>query len=106
MIYNTFKKFNTHGKLRPVVLGSYFFPEYFSKIKNPRVRNPLMRMAEEINDEEATFIKETFVSTYNLRELTLLPVKNTDIGQDIIPGNNIASDHYDPTLLLDIYRHL
>jgi hypothetical protein len=75
----------------------------------------------DITYEEATFIKETFVGTYSLRELTLLPVKNADIGQDIILGNiqfesidtivtnqltNIASDHYDPNLLLDIYRHL
>ena len=75
----------------------------------------------DISYEEATFIKETFVSTYNLRELTLLPVKNADIGTDIMLGNiqfesidsivtsqltNIASDHYDPNLLLDIYRHL
>jgi hypothetical protein len=74
-----------------------------------------------ISYEEATFIKETFVDTYNLRELTLLPVKNADIGTDIMLGNiqfesidsivtsqltNIASDHYDPNLLLDIYRHL
>jgi hypothetical protein len=50
-----------------------------------------------------------------------LPVKNADIGSDIMLGNiqfesidsivtsqltNIASDHYDPNLLLDIYRHL
>jgi hypothetical protein len=75
----------------------------------------------DISYEEATFIKETFVGTYQLRELTLLPVKNADIGQDIMLGNikfesidsivtsqltNIASDHYDPNLLLDIYRHL
>jgi hypothetical protein len=75
----------------------------------------------DITYEEATFIKETFVGTYSLRELTLLPVKNMDIGQDIILGNiqfesidtivtnnltNINSDHYDPNLLLDIYRHL
>jgi hypothetical protein len=75
----------------------------------------------DISYEEATFIKETFVGTYNLRELTLLPVKNTDIGTDIMLGNikfesidsivtsqltNIASEHYDPNLLLDIYRHL
>ena len=75
----------------------------------------------DITYEEATFIKETFVGTYNLRELTLLPVKNMDIGQDIVLGNiqfesidsivtnnltNINSDHYDPNLLLDIYRHL
>jgi hypothetical protein len=51
MTYNTFKKFNAHGKLKSVILGSYFFPEYFSKIKNPRVRDPLMRMAEEINED-------------------------------------------------------
>ena len=75
----------------------------------------------DITYEEATFIKETFVGTYNLRELTLIPVKATDIGQDIVMGNiafesidtivtnqltNINSDHYDPNLLLDIYRHL
>jgi DNA repair exonuclease SbcCD nuclease subunit len=75
----------------------------------------------DISYEEATFIKETFVDTYNLRELTLLPVKNIDIGEDIILGNiafesidtivtnqltTIESDHYDPNLLLDIYRHL
>ena len=75
----------------------------------------------DITYEEATFIKETFVGTYNLRELTLIPVKNMDIGQDIVLGNiqfesidtivtnqltNINSDHYDPALLLDIYRHL
>jgi hypothetical protein len=75
----------------------------------------------DISYEEANFIKETFVGTYNLRELTLLPVKNADIGTDIMLGNikfesidsivtsqltNIASEHYDPNLLLDIYRHL
>jgi hypothetical protein len=75
----------------------------------------------DISYEEATFIKETFVGTYQLRELTLLPVKNADIGSDIMLGNikfesidsivtsqltNIASEHYDPNLLLDIYRHL
>lgn len=75
----------------------------------------------DISYEEATFIKDTFVTTYNLRELTLIPVKNMDIGEDIIMGNiafesidtivtnqltAINSDHYDPNLLLDIYRHL
>lgn len=75
----------------------------------------------DITYEEATFIKETFVGTYNLRELTLIPNKSIDIGQDIVLGNvafesidtivtnqltNINSDHYDPALLLDIYRHL
>lgn len=75
----------------------------------------------DITYEEASFIKETFVGQYHLRELTLLPAKTVDMGQDISLGNlqfesvdtivtnnltNISSDHYDPHLLLDIYRHL
>ena len=75
----------------------------------------------DISYEEATFIKETFVGTYNLRELTLIPVKHTDISTDMITGNiqfesidtivtsqltAINSDHYNPALLLDIYRNL
>ena len=72
--------------------------------------------------EEATFIKETFVNTYKLREITLIPQKVT--GDDIsfdVQGNimfesvdtivtnqltNIDSKQYNPKLLLDIYRNL
>jgi len=76
----------------------------------------------DISYEEATFIKETFVNTYNLREITLIPQKvvSEDINYDIT-GNimfesvdtivtnqltNIQSEQYDKTLLLDIYRNL
>jgi DNA repair exonuclease SbcCD nuclease subunit len=76
----------------------------------------------DISYEEATFIKETFVNTYNLREITLIPQKI--VGEDInydISGNimfesvdtivtnqltNIQSEQYNKTLLLDIYRNL
>ena len=76
----------------------------------------------DISYEEATFIKETFVNTYNLREITLIPQKV--VGEDInydITGNimfesvdtivtnqltNIQSEQYNKTLLLDIYRNL
>jgi DNA repair exonuclease SbcCD nuclease subunit len=76
----------------------------------------------DISYEEATFIKETFVNTYNLREITLIPQKS--VGEDInydISGNimfesvdtivtnqltNIQSEQYNRTLLLDIYRNL
>jgi DNA repair exonuclease SbcCD nuclease subunit len=76
----------------------------------------------DISYEEATFIKETFVNTYKLREITLIPQKI--IGDDIsfdIQGNimfesvdsivvnqltNIDSKQYNPNLLLDIYRNL
>jgi len=76
----------------------------------------------DISYEEATFIKETFVNTYNLREITLIPQKvvSEDINYDIT-GNimfesvdtivtnqltNIQSDQFNKTLLLDIYRNL
>jgi DNA repair exonuclease SbcCD nuclease subunit len=76
----------------------------------------------DISYEEATFIKETFVNTYKLREITLIPQKI--VGDDIAfdtQGNimfesvdsivvnqltNIDSRQYNPNLLLDIYRNL
>lgn len=75
----------------------------------------------DISYEEATFIKETFIDTYQLREITLIPQKEIDVGENIMLGNiqfesvdqivtsqltNINSDHYNQTLLLDIYRNL
>ena len=52
---NSYKKFNTFGKLRSVMLGSYFYPEFFSSIKDAAVREPLMRMAGEINEDLEAF---------------------------------------------------
>lgn len=51
----SYKRNNTWGTLRSVMLGSYFYPEFFSKITNPKVREPLMRMAEEINQDLDVF---------------------------------------------------
>jgi hypothetical protein len=77
----------------------------------------------DITYEEATFIKETFVNTYKLREITLIPQKiisGDDIAYDT-QGNimfesvdsivtnqlyNINSDQFNKNLLLDIYRNL
>jgi DNA repair exonuclease SbcCD nuclease subunit len=74
-----------------------------------------------ISYEEANFIKETFGNTYNLREITLIPRKNTDIAQETSAGNiefksvdqiviaqlnEITSEHFDTKLLLEIYRGL
>jgi len=91
-----------------------------------RLLNPGMHVRVnldvDISYEEATFIKETFVNTYNLREITLIPQKTVseDINYDIT-GNimfesvdtivtnqltNIESEQYNKTLLLDIYRNL
>ena len=75
----------------------------------------------DISYEEATFIKETFIDTYSLREITLIPAKVTDLTDYEIQGNiafesvdqivtgqltSIESDKFNKTLLLDIYRNL
>jgi hypothetical protein len=75
----------------------------------------------DISYEEATFIKETFIGQYNLREITLIPAKVTDLTEYEIQGNiefesvdqivtgqlsNIESDKFNKNLLLDIYRNL
>jgi DNA repair exonuclease SbcCD nuclease subunit len=74
-----------------------------------------------ISYEEATFIKETFIESHKLREVTLIPQKNADVTEFEIQGNvafesvdqivtnqltAITSDHYNNNLLLDIYRNL
>jgi DNA repair exonuclease SbcCD nuclease subunit len=75
----------------------------------------------DISYEEATFIKETFINTYSLREITLIPAKVTELTEYQIQGNiefesvdqivysqlnTIDSKQYNPNLLLDIYRNL
>jgi len=75
----------------------------------------------DISYEEATFIKETFINTYSLREITLIPAKVTELTEYEIQGNiefesvdqivysqlnTIDSKQYDPNLLLDLYRNL
>ena len=75
----------------------------------------------DISYEEATFIKETFVDTYKLRELTLIPAKVTDLTEYEIQGNiefesvdqivtgqltNLDNGKFNKNLLLNIYRNL
>jgi hypothetical protein len=74
-----------------------------------------------ISYEEANFIKETFNNTYSLREIALIPKKLAGAGTESTPGNiefksvdqivvaqlnEIKSEHFDNSLLLDIYRSL
>jgi DNA repair exonuclease SbcCD nuclease subunit len=71
--------------------------------------------------EESTYIKETFVDVYKLRELTMIPNKSLSVDEHEIRGNvnfqsvdqivtgqltNIESDKFNKNLLLDIYRNL
>lgn len=75
----------------------------------------------DISYEEATFIKETFIDTYKLREITLIPAKTTELTEYEIQGNidfksvdqivfsqlgSISSEQFDPTLLLELYKNL
>lgn len=75
----------------------------------------------DISYEEASFIKNTFVQSHNLREMALIPSKRTTVDLDLAPGEvrfesvdqivtdqltNIESEFYDPKLLLKIYQNL
>jgi DNA repair exonuclease SbcCD nuclease subunit len=73
-----------------------------------------------ISYEEASFIKETFLAQYDIRELTLIPEKkdieinnNLDVEHfesvdQIVSSQlaNIQSDSFDPKVLLAIYNNL
>ena len=75
----------------------------------------------EISYEEANFIKETYIKDHDLREMALIPNKNSAVDTDMAPGEvkfesvdqivtdqitNIESEFYDPKLLLKIYQTL
>jgi hypothetical protein len=73
-----------------------------------------------ISYEEASFLRETFIPEYKLREMTLLPsnldnvdVQNMDslkfesVDQIVVENiNAIESKGFDKKLLLDIYNNL
>ena len=75
----------------------------------------------DISYEEANYIKETLVPKHQLREMALIPMKLEQHQLDLAPGelkfesvdkiiidqiSNIESQHYDPKVLLEIYRNL
>ena len=75
----------------------------------------------EISYEEANFIKETYIKDYGLREMALIPNKNSAVDTDMAPGEvkfesvdqivssqiiSIDSDTYDKNTLLAIYNSL
>jgi DNA repair exonuclease SbcCD nuclease subunit len=75
----------------------------------------------DISYEEANFIKETFVETYQLRELSLISTKQDTHSEDsanvtvafesvdhIVNQNLMAvqSEFYDPAILMDLYKNL
>jgi hypothetical protein len=57
MTNHRYHKFNTHGRLKTVMLGSYYSPDYFAFIDNETIRLPLMKIAQEINQDLDYFEK-------------------------------------------------
>lgn len=104
-------------KYRTVTLSKLLDPE--QSIIKP---NMYMRVTIDvpISYEEASFIKEKFVTDYNLREITLIPQKQIDEitteldiskfeSVDEIVSKEISaidSDNFNKKLLLDIYGEL
>jgi len=75
----------------------------------------------DISFEEASFIKETLIPQYDLREMTLISIKGVGVSQDNAQNEvkfesvdqiilqeitNIESEFYDTKILLDIYKNL
>jgi DNA repair exonuclease SbcCD nuclease subunit len=75
----------------------------------------------DISYEEANFIRETLIPQYNLREMTLIPIKGDSVSQDnaqtelkfesvdqiiLQEITNIESDFYDTKTLLELYKNL
>ena len=74
----------------------------------------------DISYEEANFIKETFINKYNLREISLIPIKDSEYEQDnqeAVSFNSvdtiiseqlaaIESNFYKIGLLMEIYNNL
>ena len=101
------------------VLSLSSIVEHADKILKPRM-HARINIDIDLTYEEANFIKETFIETYKLRELSLLPKKEVVVAEaaqgevkfesvDTIVQNQlnaISSEHYDRNLLLDIYRHI
>jgi DNA repair exonuclease SbcCD nuclease subunit len=101
------------------VLSLSSIVDHADKILKPRM-HARINIDIDLSYEEANFIKETFMETYKLRELSLLPKKEIDNNEGVAIGeikfesidtivqnqiNAISSEHYDRNLLLDIYRN-
>jgi DNA repair exonuclease SbcCD nuclease subunit len=102
------------------VLGLGAILNHADKILKPRM-HVRVNIDIDISYEEANFIKETYMQSHSLREITLIPQKNVNLEEYTVQGNvafesvdqivtnqitNIESNQFDSRLLLDIYRNL
>jgi hypothetical protein len=92
--------------------------DHADKILRPNM-HVRVQLDIEISYEEANCIRETFVTQYGLREMSLVPNKRAALETDVADGSikfesvdqividqitKIESEFYDPKLLLQIYR--
>jgi len=92
MSYNTYQKFNTFGQLRSIMLGSYFYPEFFASIKDARIREPLMRMSHEINEDLEVF--EHVLKDYGCTVIRAdNPTGHFDVDNVYIPPLQVRNSH-------------
>lgn len=120
----TYHKYNIAGKLRTVVLGSFFGPQYFEFIREDPIRKPLQRVAQEINQDLDHF--QQLLESYGVEVLRpeLVSVKQFrdffDINQHFLtpplqPRNHHAvlgdhcyrftKDHTSTVQCLEIYNN-
>jgi hypothetical protein len=71
-----YHKFNISGKLRTIVLGSFYTPAHFNFIKDVTIRDPLQRVAFEINQDLDCF--QQILESYDITVLRpeIMSVKN------------------------------
>lgn len=62
-----YHKFDTHSQLHKIVLGTYFPADYFDFIEDRTIRQSLMKIAKEINEDLTYF--EQILKTHNVEVL-------------------------------------
>jgi hypothetical protein len=79
-----YRKFNTHSQLKKVMLGSYFPEDYFDFIDDSDIRNSLMKIAKEINEDLEYFQQ-------------VLKRHGVEVLRPNIPPKNKFIDHWNQT---------
>jgi len=94
--------------------------DHAAEILRPRM-HVRVHLDIEISYEEANLIRDTYIRSYGLREMALVPQKRSVLETDTVPGDirfesvdqivtdqiaRIESEFYDPRLLLQIYQTL
>ena len=75
---NQYNVWNRWGSLRTVMLGQCYYPEFFRKIKNKRIKDTLMTIADETHQDLERF--ETLLKDFGCQVLR----PKIDVNDDIL----------------------